>query len=223
MNMLSGFFTFLSLMVAVLISIATVSAQKLPDTTRLLRFPTTNGNQIVFCYAGELYTVGKEGGIARRLTSGPGYSSFPRFSPDGSQIAFTSQYDGNTEVYVMPAEGGAPKRLTITATLGRDDISDRMGPNNIVMTWQNTKPLIVFRTRMKSFDAFIGQLYTVGLDAELPHRSRCRAAGSSRSRPMIRRWRTTASSGNSAPGNIIAAEWQTTSGFTISMWVKRKT
>jgi len=152
-----------------LIAIATVSAQKLPDTTRLLRFPTTNGTQIVFCYAGELYAVAKEGGIARRLTSGPGYSSFPRFSPDGSRLAFTSQYDGNTEVYVMPAEGGAPKRLTITATLGRDDISDRMGPNNIVMTWQNTKPLIVFRTRMKSFDAFIGQLYTVGLDAELPH------------------------------------------------------
>jgi len=145
-----------------------VSAQKSPDTTRLLRFLTTNGTQIVFCYAGELYTVAKEGGIARRLTSGPGYSSFPRFSPDGSQLAFTSQYDGNTEVYVMPAEGGTPKRLTTTATLGRDDISDRMGPNNIVMTWQNTKPLIVFRTRMKSFDAFIGQLYTVGLDAELP-------------------------------------------------------
>ncbi len=168
MNILSRFFAFLSLMAAGLVSIATISAQKLPDTTRLLRFPTTNGTQIVFCYAGELYTVAKEGGIARRLTSGPGYTSFPRFSPDGSQIAFTSQYDGNTEVYVMPAEGGAPKRLTITATLGRDDISDRMGPNNIVMTWQNTKPLIVFRTRMKSFDAFIGQLYTVGLDAELP-------------------------------------------------------
>jgi tricorn protease len=178
MNTLSRFFAFLSLIAAGLISITAVSAQELsatanpsvggPDTTRLLRFPTTNGRQIVFCYAGELYTVAKEGGIARRLTSGPGYTSFPRFSPDGSQIAFTSQYDGNTEVYVMPAEGGAPKRLTITATLGRDDISDRMGPNNIVMTWQNTKPLIVFRTRMKSFDAFIGQLYTVGLDAELP-------------------------------------------------------
>jgi len=147
---------------------STASAQKLPDTTRLLRFPTTNGTQIVFCYAGELYTVGKEGGIARRLTSGAGYSSFPRFSPDGTQLAFTSQYDGNTEVYVMPADGGAPKRLTMTATLGRDDISDRMGPNNIVMTWQNTKPLIVFRTRMKSFNDFIGQLYAVGLDAELP-------------------------------------------------------
>ena len=54
-----------------------------PDTTRLLRFPTTNGQQIVFCYAGELYSVDKAGGTARRLTSGPGYTSFSRFSPDG--------------------------------------------------------------------------------------------------------------------------------------------
>jgi tricorn protease len=158
----------LSLSVWCLLSITSISAQNLPDTTRLLRFPTTNDREIVFCYAGELYTAAKDGGVARRLTSGPGYSSFPRFSADGSQIAFTSQYDGNTEVYVMPAEGGAPKRLTTTPTLGRDDISDRMGPNNIVMTWENTKPLVVFRSRMKSFNDFIGQLYTVGLDAELP-------------------------------------------------------
>src|SRR6266571_2050955 len=149
-------------------SIPTASAQKLPDTTRLLRFPTTNGTQIVFCYAGELYTVGKDGGTARRLTSGPGYTSFARFSPDGTQIAFTSHYDGNTEVYVMPAEGGTPKRLTTSATLGRDDVSDRMGPNNIVMGWENTKPLIVFRSRMKSFNDFIGSLFAVGPDAGLP-------------------------------------------------------
>jgi tricorn protease len=145
-----------------------VSAQSLPATTRLLRFPTTNGRAIVFCYAGQLYTVAQEGGTARRLTSGPGYTAFPRFAPDGSQLAFTSQYDGNTEVYVMPADGGTPKRLTTTATLGRDDISDRMGPNNLVMAWQNTKPLVVFRSRLKSFNDFIGQLFTVGLDAELP-------------------------------------------------------
>jgi tricorn protease len=158
----------LSLSVSLLLPILPVSAQNLPNTTRLLRFPTTNDKQIVFCYAGEIYTVPKDGGIARRLTSGPGYTSFPRFSPDGTRIAFTSQYDGNTEVYVMPAEGGAPKRLTTSATLGRDDISDRMGPNNIVMTWENTKPLVVFRSRMKSFNDFIGSLFTVGLDAELP-------------------------------------------------------
>src|SRR5258708_25257177 len=143
-------------------------AQNLPNTTRLLRFPTTNGRQIVFCYAGELYTVAKEGGIARRITSGPGYTSFPRFSPDGTQLAFTSQYDGNTEVYVMPAEGGAPKRLTTSATLGRDDISDRMGPKNLGLGWKNTKRAVVFSARMKSFNDFIGHLFTVGLDTELP-------------------------------------------------------
>ena len=146
------------------------SAQNEPPTgtTRLLRFPTTNGTQIVFDYAGQLYTVGLEGGTARPLTSSPGYNSFPRFSPDGTQIAFTGQYDGNTEVYTMPADGGAPKRLTTTATLGRDDISDRMGPNNLVMGWLNTQPRVVFRSRMKSFNSFIGQLFTVGNDAELP-------------------------------------------------------
>ena len=158
----------LFLVTALLLPAGITSAQNLPDTTRLLRFPTTNDREIVFCYAGELYAVGKDGGVARRLTSGPGYSSFPHFSPDGTQLAFTSQYDGNTEVYVMPGEGGVPKRLTTSATLGRDDISDRMGPNNIVMTWENTKPLIVFRSRMKSFNDFIGQLFTVGMDAELP-------------------------------------------------------
>src|SRR5947208_1754070 len=151
-----------------LLASSRADAQNLPDTTRLLRFPTTNGDQIVFSYAGELYTVPKEGGTARRLTSGPGYTSFPHFSPDGKQIAFTSQYDGNTEVYVMPGDGGVPKRITTTTTVGRDDISDRMGPNNIVMTWENTKPLVVFRSRMRTFNSFIGELFTAGLDADLP-------------------------------------------------------
>ncbi len=139
-----------------------------PSQTRLLRFPATNGSEIVFSYAGQLYTSGMDGGIARRLTDGPGYAMFPRFSADGSQLAFTAQYDGNTEVYVMPATGGVPRRLTYTATLGRDDVSDRMGPNNIVMAWKNTKPEIAFRSRMHEFNDFLGQLYTVGLDAEVP-------------------------------------------------------
>ncbi|HWZ95810.1 MAG TPA: PDZ domain-containing protein, partial [Opitutaceae bacterium] len=152
------------------LSTAGLAAQTISpaEQTRLLRFPATNGSQIVFSYAGQLYTVGMGGGVARRLTSGPGYAAFPRFSADGSRLAFTAQYDGNTEVYVMPADGGEPKRLTYTATLNNDDISDRMGPNNIVMAWKNTQPEIVFRSRMHSTDDFIGQLYSVGLDAELP-------------------------------------------------------
>jgi tricorn protease len=159
---------FLVVLLLMLVLDRTASAQALPNTTRLLRFPTTNGQQIVFCYAGELYTVAKEGGVARRLTSGPGYTSFPHFSGDGKQLAYTSQYDGNTEVYVMPGEGGEPKRITTTTTLGRDDVSDRMGPNNIVMTWANTKPLVVFRSRMRTFNSFIGELFTAALDGDLP-------------------------------------------------------
>ena len=136
--------------------------------TKLLRFPATNGKAIVFSYAGQLYTVDATGGTARRLTDGPGYAIFPRFSTDGAQLAFTAQYDGNTEVYVMPSAGGSPKRLTVSATLDRDDLSDRMGPNNIVMGWRHTAPEVVFRSRWHSFNPFIGQLYTVGLDGDVP-------------------------------------------------------
>src|ERR1041385_4385651 len=117
-----------------LVLLAAVPARA-DDEARLLRFPTIHDKQIVFTYAGDLYTVASEGGIARRLTSHEGFEMFPRFSPDGQWIAFTGQYDGNTEVYLMPAEGGKPKRLTYTPTLVRDEVSDRMGPNNIVMGW----------------------------------------------------------------------------------------
>jgi len=139
-----------------------------PAPTKLLRFPATNGRAIVFSYAGQLYTVAAEGGTARRLTDGPGYAIFPRFSADGSQLAFTAQYDGNTEVYVMPADGGSPKRLTTSATLDRDDLGDRMGPNNVVMGWKHTADEVVFRSRWRSFNPFIGELDTVGLDGDLP-------------------------------------------------------
>jgi len=142
------------------------------EEARLLRFPAVHGNQVVFTYAGDLYTVARAGGMARKLTNHEGFEMFARFSPDGKQIAFTAQYDGNTEVYVMPSEGGVPVRLTYTATLGRDDISDRMGPNNIVMTWTPDGKSIIYRSRKQTFNDFVGQLYKVsvdgGLSAELP-------------------------------------------------------
>lgn len=132
--------------------------------TRLMRFPDIYGDKIVFSYAGDLYLVSDQGGLARRLTSHEGLEIFPRFSPDGKHIAFTAQYDGNSEVYIMPAEGGIPKRITYTACLNRDDISDRMGPNNIVMTWTNDSKNVVYRTRGKSFNDFKGQLFLAPVD-----------------------------------------------------------
>ena len=160
----------LLLIIALLVGFTTLlSAQQ---DVRLLRFPNVHGDKVVFTYAGDLYEVALKGGTARRLTSDEnGYEMFARFSPDGKNIAFTGQYDGNTEVYLMPADGGSPTRLTYTATLGRDDISDRMGPNNIVMTWPDNES-IVYRSRKQSFNSFKGQLFKVsvkgGLSEELP-------------------------------------------------------
>lgn len=134
------------------------------EEARLLRFPHINGNQIVFSYAGDLYTVTTGGGTARKLTSHTGYEMFPRISPDGKYIAFTGQYDGNTEVFVIPSNGGIPRRLTYTATLNRDDLGDRMGPNNIVIGWTPDSKNILFRTRQYTFNDFTGQLMTVSAD-----------------------------------------------------------
>ncbi len=142
------------------------------DDARLLRFPAVYGQNVVFTYAGDLYQVPLAGGVARKLTSDVnGYEMFAHFSPDGKQIAFTGQYDGNTEVYTIPADGGVPNRITYTATLHRDDISDRMGPNNIVMAWRDNTE-IVYRSRKQSFNSFKGQLFQVssdgGMSQELP-------------------------------------------------------
>jgi len=142
------------------------------EEARVMRFPAINGNQIVFTYAGDLYSVDAAGGLARKLTTHIGYEMFPRFSPDGKYIAFTGQYDGNTEVYKIPSEGGVPQRLTYTATLGRDDIADRMGPNNIVMGWTPDGKNITYRSRKQSFNSFKGQLFNVpaegGMSSEIP-------------------------------------------------------
>jgi tricorn protease len=135
--------------------------------TRLLRFPAIHGDRIVFGYAGDLYTVAATGGTARKLTADAGYEMFPRFSPDGRNLAFTGQYDGNTEVYLMPAEGGIPRRLTITATLGRDDVADRMGPNNIVMGWKGNDK-ILFRSRKDEWNDFKGDLLLASVEGGLP-------------------------------------------------------
>ena len=154
---------------AILLTSAMMSrATETRDEARLLRFPATNGSEVVFSYAGDLYSVPLTGGEARRLTSHKGYEMFARFSPDGKSIAFTGEYDGNREVYLIPATGGAPERLTYTSTNARDELGDRMGPNNMVMTWTPDGKNIVFRNRIG--DGFPGELWTVPVNGAMPTR-----------------------------------------------------
>lgn len=147
--------------------ICIISGIILAQETKLLRFPAIHEDKVVFTYAGDLYTASSNGGVARKLTSDVGMEMFARFSPDGKNIAFTGQYDGNTEVFLIPSEGGIPKRLTYTATLDRDDVSDRMGPNNIVMSWKDNKT-VVYRSRRIEFNDWKGQLFYASVDGGIP-------------------------------------------------------
>ena len=127
------------------------------DDARLLRFPDIHDNTIAFTYAGDVFTVDAGGGTARRLTAGEGLELFPRFSPDGTWIAFTGEYDGTSDVYVIPAMGGEPRRLTFYPSQTN---SERMGSDNMVIGW-TPEGRILFRGQRNFINGFVGEPYTV--------------------------------------------------------------
>ncbi len=137
----------------------------------LCRFPTLYDNTIVFEAAGNLWSVNRDGGVASRLTTDPGYDMMPRFSPDGKTIAFTGQYEGNVDVYTIPATGGAVTRLTYHSDV-IDKAPTRWGPNNMVVNWTPDGQNIVFLSRMNTWNSWFGQLFEVnkagGLSEQLP-------------------------------------------------------
>ena len=139
-----------------------------PPEGRLLRFPNIHGSRVVFSYGGDLWLTSTDGGVARRITTSPGLELFPHFSPDGKWIAFTGQYDGNFNVFVIPAEGGEPRQLTFVPDIG--PIPERMGPNNEVVAWTPDSKRIVFLSRRDTFNDWFGHLWTVSVDGGLPER-----------------------------------------------------
>lgn len=127
--------------------------------SKLLRFPDVWRDRIVFTYAGDLWTVGTRGGTAVRLTSHPGLELFAKFSPDGSEIAFTGQYGGDEQVYVMPSGGGAPRQLTFYPARG--PLADRWGYDNQVYGWTPDGTSILFRSARDGYNLTDSKLYTV--------------------------------------------------------------
>jgi tricorn protease len=141
-------------------------AQETPEG-RLMRFPDIHGDTVAFVYGGDLWLATTAGGAARRITAHPGRELFPKFSPDGKWIAFTGQYDGNFNVYVMPADGGQPKQLTFYQG-GAQQLSDRMGIHNQVVTWTPDSKRIVFLSRRAAENGWVKRPFSVSIDGGLP-------------------------------------------------------
>ncbi len=129
----------------------------------LPRFPTASNGMIVFVADGNLWRVPRAGGTAQRLTSDPGEDIMPRYSPDGNWIAFTASYQGNVDVYVIPAIGGSARRLTFQSDIDGIDSGNggRMGPNNMVVTWTPDSKNVVFLSRREAWNTWIAKLFTV--------------------------------------------------------------
>ncbi len=128
---------------------------EMPDA-RMLRFPDVSTESIVFVYAGDLWTVPKEGGLARKLSSPKGQELFPKFSPDGKFIAFSGNYDGNTDVYLIAAAGGTPKRLTHHSAA------------DLVVEWYPDGNSILYRSGMISPSHRFNRFFKQSVDGGLP-------------------------------------------------------
>ncbi|MEO6050607.1 MAG: S41 family peptidase [Pyrinomonadaceae bacterium] len=126
--------------------------------TKLLRFPDVYGDRVVFTYGGDLWTTSSNGGTATRITAHPGVETYAKFSTDGKWIAFTGQYDGDEQVYVVPAGGGEPKQLTFYPSRG--PLAPRWGFDNQVLGWTKDGK-IYFRSQRDSWSLPIARLYTV--------------------------------------------------------------
>jgi len=143
-----------ALLLALLVPSATLAAA---GEARFMTYPDIRGDRIVFAWEGDIYTTGIEGGTAIRLTSHPSSELAPKFSPDGKWIAYSTNQDGQLDVWVMPSEGGAPTRLTWPPLGGQ------------VVAWMPDSRRVVFRSRFGVPPMARDQrLYEVALDATLP-------------------------------------------------------
>lgn len=143
-------------LLAVLIA-TTVASQAAVDA-RLLQYPDVSASHITFVYAGDIWVVPKAGGTAHRLSSPRGEESVPRFSPDGTRIAFTASYDGNPDAYVVPTAGGPVERLT-----------SHPAPD-VVSDWYPDGSGVLVASRMESETVRYSQFFQVPLTGGMPVR-----------------------------------------------------
>jgi tricorn protease len=136
----------------------------------LLRYPDIHGDKVVFVYGGDLWLADAAGGTARRLTSDRGEELFPKFSPDGRQVAFTGQYSGTRQVHVIDVDGGAPRQLTFRNDIG--ELPPRGGYDNQVLGWTPDGKKVLFNAHRVPWSDRISRPYLVpaagGMETPLP-------------------------------------------------------
>ncbi len=142
----------LGIVLAALIAMPALSAE---DNTLLLRYPSISADHIAFRYAGDIWVADRDGSNPVRLTVNPGFEGAPWFSPDGKWIAFSGNYDGNTDVYVVSVKGGQPVRLTY-----------HPGGDN-VQGWTPDGKAVVFSSN-RQIPRRGAQLFTVPVKAGFP-------------------------------------------------------
>ena len=135
------------------------------DEARLMRYPDINKNLIAFVYAGDIWSVEATGGEARRLTSHAGMELFPKISPDGKWIAFSGEYSGSRQIFVMPSNGGTPKQLTFYNSVGL--MPPRGGFDNVPLDWTLDSKNIMIRANRTPFGDRNGKYFLVSLEGGL--------------------------------------------------------
>ena len=121
---------------------------------RLVRYPDYSGGRIAFTYLGDIWVADDSGQNARRLTVHKARDVYPRFSPDGKWVAFSSDRNGNLDVFIVPVAGGAPKQLTSHAA------------DDSVLGWTPDSKAVLFASQRA--EDFTGKLYTVGIEGGMP-------------------------------------------------------
>ena len=129
------------------------------DETRLLRFPDIHEDRVVFVYAGDLYVASTDGGTAIRLTSHDGLEQFPKFSPDGSEIAYSAEYNGTRQVYVIPSTGGTPRQLTWYNDVGT--MPPRGGSDYRILDWTRDGQHVLVRANRLPWGVRMGRYHLV--------------------------------------------------------------
>jgi tricorn protease len=145
---------------SLLVLVLGLSAQT-QDEARVLRFPDINGNLVVFVYAGDIWSVPASGGEARRLTSDLGLELFPKISPDGKWIAFSGEYSGSRQVYVMPSTGGVPRQLTFYNEV--TGLPPRGGYDHQVLDWTPDSRKILIKANRTPYGDRSGKYFLVSL------------------------------------------------------------